>query len=391
MTYQAFDSTPALSNRRIGTSFILLALFAGLLGGSLALPFLQTHPTAGLAFCHGILMAFFVICPAALGGFGQWLLPAELGADRTTLPAFSLAGFCFLSSGVVLLPVQPIIALALWAVGVLALAIDIITTFLEGRTQRFRTLSPLAWSMLATASGVTIVAPALAAVVTQMMVNGAPASAAQGLIGMLHLPETALMLTPALGLVCHLLMPRQGAKSLSGRVAPYAFGCMAVLGPLCWMDGLFGGMPTVVQNSLVSLTQLVPSLVLVAALCGDVWKQRRALDGTTLWALGSIVLFSAGWVAEFMPGHATDHTAAAFGGVMALCGGFYAWMIRLLPDHIPAPLSRMHAVLTFVGALCSLTPALMPVGEGLMGLSLLTFGLLGLFLIRETGRARARA
>ena len=391
MTYQAFDSTPALSNRRIGTSFILLALFAGLLGGSLALPFLQTHPTAGLAFCHGILMAFFVICPAALGGFGQWLLPAELGTDRTTLPAFSLAGFGFLSSGVVLLPLQPLLALALWAVGVLALAVDIITTFLEGRTRLFRKLSPLAWSMLATASGVTIVAPTLAAVVTHMLINDAPDSAAQGLIGMLHLPETALMLTPALGLVCHLLMPRPDTNGFSGRVAPYVFGCMAVLGPLCWMDSLFGGMPGLSQSSLVALTQLLPSFVLVAALCVDVWKQKRALDGTTLWALGSLILFSAGWIAEFMPGHALDHTAAAFGGVMALCGGFYAWMMRLLPDHIPAPLSRLHAGLTFVGALCSLTPVLMPVGEGLMGLSLLTFGLLGLFLIRETGRARVRA
>ncbi|KXV21425.1 cbb3-type cytochrome c oxidase subunit I [Gluconobacter japonicus] len=391
MTYQAFDSTPVLSNRRIGTSFILLALFAGLLGGSLALPFLQTHPTAGLAFCHGILMAFFVICPAALGGFGQWLLPAELGTDRTTLPAFSLAGFGFLSSGVVLLPLQPLLALALWAVGVLALAVDIITTFLEGRTRLFRKLSPLAWSMLATASGVMIVAPTLAAVVTRMMINDAPDSAAQGVIGMLHLPETALMLTPALGLVCHLLMPRPDTNGFSGRVAPYVFGCMAVLGPLCWMDSLFGGMPGLSQSGLVALTQLLPSFVLVAALCVDVWKLKRALDGTTLWALGSIILFSAGWIAEFMPGHALDHTAAAFGGVMALCGGFYAWMMRLLPDHIPAPLSRLHAGLTFVGALCSLTPVLMPVGEGLMGLSLLTFGLLGLFLIRETGRARVRA
>ncbi|MFT8354412.1 MAG: cbb3-type cytochrome c oxidase subunit I [Gluconobacter japonicus] len=391
MTYQAFDSTPVLSNRRIGTSFILLALFAGLLGGSLALPFLQTHPTAGLAFCHGILLAFFVICPAALGGFGQWLLPAELGTDRTTLPAFSLAGFGFLSSGVVLLPLQPLLALALWAVGVLALAVDIITTVLEGRTCLFRKLSPLAWSMLATASGVTIVAPTLAAVVTRMMINDAPDSAAQGLIGMLHLPETALMLTPALGLVCHLLMPRPDTNGFSGRVAPYVFGCMAVLGPLCWMDSLFGGMSGLSQSSLVTLTQFLPSFVLVATLCVDVWKQKRALDGTTLWALGSLVLFSAGWIAEFMPGHALDHTAAAFGGVMALCGGFYAWMMRLLPDHIPAPLSRLHAGLTFVGALCSLTPVLMPVGEGLMGLSLLTFGLLGLFLIRETGRARVRA
>ncbi|MFT8523163.1 cbb3-type cytochrome c oxidase subunit I [Gluconobacter oxydans] len=388
MTYQAVDTAPARSSRRVGTSFILLALFAGLLGGSLALPILQTHPTSGQAFCHGILMTFFVMCPAALGGFGQWLLPSALGTDRTVLRGLTMAGFGFLSSGVVLLPVLPFVALLLWSVGILAVAIDVITTCLEGRTCRFRDMSPLAWSLLATACSVVLVAPVLAAVVTRGMMDGITTTA---LIETLHLPETALMLTPALGLVASALLARSSSGGASWTVAPYVFGVMGIGGPLLWMDGLYGSLPAGVTASLVFVTQIVPSVVLIGALCRDVWQQKRDLDGAALWAIGSILLFTAGWLSDWLPGHSGDHTAVAFGGIMALCGGFYAWVEMLLPRRIPVMMSRGHAGLMLGGAFCSIVPGVMIYGEVLMGISLLAFGLVGLFLLRETGRARVSA
>ncbi|WKE49124.1 cbb3-type cytochrome c oxidase subunit I [Gluconobacter oxydans] len=388
MTYQAVDTAPARSSRRVGTSFILLALFAGLLGGSLALPILQTHPTSGQAFCHGILMTFFVMCPAALGGFGQWLLPSALGTDRTVLRGLTMAGFGFLSSGVVLLPVLPFVALLLWSVGILAVAIDVITTCLEGRTCRFRDMSPLAWSLLATACSVVLVAPVLAAVVTRGMMDGITTTA---LIETLHLPETALMLTPALGLVASALLSRSANEGASWTVAPYVFGVMGIGGPLLWMDGLYGSLPAGVTASLVFVTQIVPSVVLIGALCRDVWQQKRDLDGAALWAIGSILLFTAGWLSDWLPGHSGDHTAVAFGGIMALCGGFYAWVEMLPPRRIPVMMSRLHAGLMLGGAFCSIVPDVMIYGEVLMGISLLAFGLVGLFLLRETGRARVSA
>ncbi|WP_215747579.1 cbb3-type cytochrome c oxidase subunit I [Gluconobacter sp. P1C6_b] len=388
MTYQAVDTAPARSSRRVGTSFILLALFAGLLGGSLALPILQTHPTSGQAFCHGILMTFFVMCPAALGGFGQWLLPSALGTDRTVLRGLTMAGFGFLSAGVVLLPLLPFVALLLWSVGILAVATDVITTCLEGRTCRFRDMSPLAWSLLATACSVVLVAPVLAAVVTRGMLDGITTDA---LIETLHLPEMALMLTPALGLVASALLARSASAGMPWTVAPYVFGVMGIGGPLLWMDGLYGALPSGMTSGLVLVTQIVPSVVLIGALCRDVWQQKREFDGAALWAIGSILLFTAGWLSDWLPGHSGDHTAVAFGGIMALCGGFYAWVEMLLPRRIPAMMSRLHAGLMLVGAFCSIVPGVMIYGEVFMGISLLAFGLVGLFLLRETGRARVSA
>ncbi|EHH69263.1 cbb3-type cytochrome c oxidase subunit I [Gluconobacter morbifer] len=390
MIPQAYDSSSSLSSRRLGTSFILLALFAGLLGGALALPVLQVHPTAGQTLCHGILMTFFVVCPAALGGFGQWLLPEELGTSRSVLPGATLAGFGFLSAGIVLLPVMPLAALLLWALGSLSVATDVITTCLEGRTVRFRGMSPLAWSLLATASGVVVIAPVLAAIVTRVFWTGSRTVTPETLVQMLHLPETALMLTPALGLITYLL-PQKAGQSACWKVAPYVFAVTGVLGPLVWVNSFFGNVPAPVVHNLLLLSQIVPSVLLIGALCRDVWTQHRELDGTAFWALGSLVLFTAGWLSDVMPGHVIDHSAAAFGGVMAICGGFYAWLQAQLPNRVPGALIRGHALLTVVGAICSVLPQFMVVGDAVMGLSLMTFGLLGLFLIRETGRNRVSA
>lgn len=376
---------------QLGAAFILLALCAGVIGGVLALPVFQVRPAAGQAFCHGILMTFFVVCPAALGGFAQWMLPRETGARKTELPAATASGFGLLLAGLVLLPVFPAAALMLWALGMLAVALDVIVTVLEGRTLRFRALPPFTWSLLATASGVVMVAPVLAAMVTRLILAGE--SPGDSLIAALHLPETALMLTPAMGIVCGLLPGEE--RGLVSRFSPWLFGVMAVLGPVAWADSLFGGLPRPMAAALLPMTEILPSVLIVLMLCADLWRARRKADGATFWAAGSLVLFSAGWLSEAGAAHLQAHSAAAFGAVMALCGGFYACLDRFSGERFPGrrpPESfiRAHAALTFAGAFLSLAARTALYGEALMGLSLLAFLALGALALRGALRSASR-
>ncbi|QDH17561.1 heme-copper oxidase family protein [Swingsia samuiensis] len=392
MINQAFTTRNVIPARRIGVSFILLALFAGLLGGALAFLKLPTESTAGQVFCHGILMTFYVMCPAVLGGFWNFFLSDELKVKHSTLPVATVAGLCFLSAGIVLLPLQPVLGVLCWSVGILCVALDVITTFLEGRSVSFKNISPFAWSVLATASGAIIIASALAALVTRLVVDESSVSKVYTLAHILYLPEQALMITPALGLVCHVLLAKTNKTSaLSFRIASYIFGIIAVIGPLCWLDSLFGAFPLVLEKYLFLLTQLIPVSFLVLAVCWDAWNTRRELTGVTLWAVASLILFGISWVTEFLySGSFVEHTAASFGGVMALCCGLYAWIQKLYPSGFPSTLCRIHAGLTFFGALCSLLPSLMIMGEGMMGVSLLTFGLLGLSLVKAAEQSRVR-
>ncbi|MEJ5154796.1 hypothetical protein WH240_06270 [Gluconobacter wancherniae] len=388
MTFQAFDTFPNTTSRRLGTSFILLALFAGVLGGSMALPVFHIHPTAGQSLCHGVLMTFFVICPAALGGFGQWLLPKALGTNKTSLPAASLAGFGFFACGVVLLPIFPAVGLLMWALGVLSVAVDIVATILEERRISFRDASPLVWSFLATASGAVVTAAVLAALVTKGLYRDDVVGPNDRLVTLLHLPETALMLTPALGLVAAILLRRPVAGSLTWWVAPYVFGTIGLVGPLFWADSLFGGTPNSMLPAIALLSQALPCAMLLAALCRDMWVERVELDGVTPWAFGALALFASGWASMLFPGQDIAHSAAAFGSIMALCGGFYAWLSYQLPSVSLPRVGKLHALLTLAGSICSVVPALAEVGGLIMGLSLIGFAVLGVTLMKEAGRVR---
>lgn len=384
MLLSAITSRPAFSVQKLGIAYLSLALFAGLLGGMLAIPGAGFSTTPGLALCHGILMAFFVVIPASLGGFGQFLLPQELGLKRTVLPALSFAGFALLSSGVVLLPLVPLMSLLLWALGSVAVALDVIVTVLEGRSVGFRALSPFIWSLLATACGVVVVAPSLAAMITHIGLTELRADGgyvavtpAASLAHVLQMPEVALMLVPALGLICHLLPTQKNA--LTGRLAPYAFGASAVVGPLFWLDSLFTPYSLSVVQAMTWATQMLPAVVMLVALLRDVWTARRFLDGVAFWGMGALCLMTAGWGPSLLVG-AGSHPAAAFGSIMAVCGGFYAWLNTVPAGRVPGWLCRGHAAVTLVGALCSLTPSLAMVGEGIMGVSLLGFVAVGIVL-----------
>nr|WP_294914993.1 hypothetical protein [uncultured Neokomagataea sp.] len=384
MLFPAITSRPAFSVQKLGISYVLLALFAGLLGGILAVPEGGFAVTPGLVLCHGILMAFFVVVPACLGGFGQLLLPKELGVERTLLPGMSFAGFGLLSSGVVLLPLLPLLSLLLWALGAVAVAMDVLVTVLEGRSQAFRALTPMVWSLLVTACGVVVVAPALAAMITRTtfsVLGATPHDAhvmsAASFAHVLQMPEAALMLVPALGLTCSLLPVGGGA--LSVRIAPYAFACAGVLGPILWLDSIFQPYSQVVVRAMTWATQMLPAVVMLGALLRDVWVERRSLDGVAYWGLGALLLLTAGWGPSLLMVEGS-HSAAAFGSLMAVCGGLYAWLSSLAGGRVPGWLCRGHAAVTLLGALCSLTPSLEVIGGAVMGVSLLGFVAVGIVL-----------
>ncbi|WP_068169495.1 cbb3-type cytochrome c oxidase subunit I [Neokomagataea thailandica] len=388
MLFPAITSRPAFSVRKLGLAYLLLALFAGVLGGVLALPGGGFAATPGLVLCHGILMAFFVVIPACLGGFAQLQLPKALGVERTVLSGLSFAGFGLLSSGVVLLPLLPLMSLLLWALGAVTVAMDIIVTVLEGRTQSFRELPPFVWSLLATACGVIVVAPALAAMITRTVLAGIGRAAVMSAASFAHLlqvPEASLMLVPALGLICSLLPVGRGA--LSARIAPYVFACAGVLGPLLWLDSVFTSYPLSVVQVFIWVTQILPAVVMLGALLRDVWAERGALDEMALWGLGALLLLTAGWGPSLLV-VAGGHSAAAFGSLMAVCGGLYAWLNSFSGGCVPGWLCRGHAVVTLLGALCSLTPSLGVIGGAVMGVSLLGFVAVGIVLSWQGVRAQ---
>ena len=100
------------NHKDIGTLYLIFAIFAGVVGGALsglmrlelAEPGIQYLPwlaetlggagdeTAGrhmwnvMITAHGLIMVFFMVMPAIIGGFGNWFVPLMIGAPDMAFP-----------------------------------------------------------------------------------------------------------------------------------------------------------------------------------------------------------------------------------------------------------------------------------------------------------------
>lgn len=321
-----------------------------------------------LVTMHGTMMVFFVLTTAPQGGFGNYFLPIQIGADDMAFPTLNMMSFWVTLVGFLVLmaaffveggaplggwtaypplsalgeaagPGQGmgmnlwIISIAIFCAGSLLGALNFITTLLNMRARGMSLMRmPLTcWSWFTTAVLALLAFPVLLAagvllfldrnaatsffipgglVVSDKLINhkGGSPILWQHLFWFFGHPEVYIAILPGMGATSHILSTFARKPVFGYRAMVFAMFGIGLLGFFVWGHHMFiSGMSPYsgMAFSILTLSIGVPSAIKTFNWLGTLWGGRIRFTTPLLFAVGFVSLFVAGGITGLVLGQTT--------------------------------------------------------------------------------------